>query len=555
MSELIARFPRLALTALAILCLIPGTWLLPLMDRDEPRFSRATVEMNERGSWGVPFFNGKYRFDKPPLTYWSMEPGLALLGKTEMAVRLHSVVSSWLIALILFEIAVLLGATNLRGFVAGAAWLTCLQVMQHGRLAVADVLLVLWVAAAMLCLLKIGVRAGSQRLQFDRWFWGLVGSLALGFLAKGPLAFLIPGLALAVGGLALWKNKRSVRPLSGIALHFGVAIIPALALVALWGIPALLETKGAYFNIGIGKHVVERGTVAFNKRTSLPGLYYLLVMIPFLLPWTSAMPRALRDTWRALDWQRALMLGWFAAPFAIFSFYATQLPHYILPGYPALMVLIALLPAKTSNPLKWTGKVWCGIAAGVPWVCGIVAFAIGLIGLNRVGDHALPTVAVGLGVMFLLLGTASLQISRGRQLLGIFLATASCVVLWPTFQAARNAHLTVRLHAAVGEPEPGPLNAHGFAEPSLVWYFQRPWNFLTTDDDAALTVVCTRRWRLDGPCLRALINREALTPVDDRTVEALKKLPSDAGAPEFVQGWNPGTNSWLELAFVRKRKN
>ena len=553
MSERIAKFPRLALTALAILCLMPGTWLLPLMDRDEPRFSRATVEMNERGSWAVPYFNGEFRFDKPPLTYWSMEPGLALFGKTELAVRLHSVVSSWLIALILFEVTMLLGASRLRGFVAGAAWLTCLQLVLHGRLAVADVLLIVWIAAAMLCLVKIGKRAGSQRLQFDKWFWGLVGSLALGFLAKGPLAFLIPGLALALGGLALWKTNQSPKPLTGVFLHFCIAIIPALALVAMWGIPALLETKGAYFNIGIGKHVVERGTVAFNKRTSLPGLYYLIVMIPFLLPWTAVMPRALRDSWRALDWQRALMLGWFVAPFLIFSFYATQLPHYILPGYPGLMVLIALLPAKASNPHKWVGKTWCYIATGIPWMCGASALAIGFLAWNRVEDHALPTAAIGLGVMFVLLGTASLQISRGRQLLGIFLATTGCVVLWPTFQAARNAHLTVRLRTAVGEPAPGPLNAHGFAEPSLVWYFQRPWNFVTPADDAALTVVCTRRWRLDGKCLRAWIDGKPIAPAHDGTVEALKKLPADADAPEFVHGWNPGTNSWLELAFVRKR--
>ena len=106
MSRWIEKFPRWALTVLAALCLLPGTWKLPLMDRDEPRFARATVEMNERGSWAVPYFNGEYRFDKPPLTYWCMEPGLLLFGKTEIGARLHSLVASWVIALVLYEFAV-----------------------------------------------------------------------------------------------------------------------------------------------------------------------------------------------------------------------------------------------------------------------------------------------------------------------------------------------------------------------------------------------------------------------------------------------------------------
>jgi 4-amino-4-deoxy-L-arabinose transferase-like glycosyltransferase len=38
------------------------------MDRDEPRFAQATVEMMVRGTWTIPYFNDEYRFDTPPLT-------------------------------------------------------------------------------------------------------------------------------------------------------------------------------------------------------------------------------------------------------------------------------------------------------------------------------------------------------------------------------------------------------------------------------------------------------------------------------------------------------
>lgn len=552
MKHWIETFPRLALTIVAVFCLLPGTWVLPLMDRDEPRFSRATVEMNERGSWAVPYFNNEYRFDKPPLTYWCMEPGLALFGKSEMAVRLHSVLCSWLIALVLFEMAVLLGAGKGQAFFAGAGWLTCLQVILHGRTAVADVLLILWIVTAMYCLLKIGRRAGQKRVVLDRWFWGLVGSLALGFLAKGPLAFLVPGLAMALGWLALWRAKQAAGPLGRAALNLGVALIPAMALVALWGIPALKLTNGAYFDVGIGKHVVERGTMSFNKRKSVPGLYYLVVMIPFLLPWTALLPRALADAWRKLNWERALMLGWFAAPFLIFGFYATQLPHYILPGYPGLMVLIALMVGAPVLGQNRAARWWRGIAVGLPFLLGSVALAGGLFALSRLEDKSLPTAIAGIGALFLLLGLASRSISGGRPLVGVVFAMAGGALMWPVSQAARNAHLTVRLLAAIGQPSPGELRSWGFGEPTLVWYFQRPWTFSDNGDGLPMTVVRTRRWRLDEKTLAALWKGEPASPVDDYTAEALQKLPP--GIPRYVQGWSPGSSSWLELAYVKEEE-
>mgnify|MGYP000229232599 CR=1 FL=1 len=438
---------------------------------------------------------------------------------------------------------------------AGAGWLTCLQVILHGRLAVADVLLIVWVALAMLCLVKIGRRVEQRWLVLDRWFLGLVGSLALGFLAKGPLVFLVPGFAIGLGWLALWSGQQSGRrPLTVCAVNLAAAVLPSLALVALWGIPALIATDGGYFDVGIGKHVIERGTVSFNERKSMPGVFYLIVMIPFLLPWTSVMPQALRGGWRLGGWEKALMLGWFVAPFLIFSFYATQLPHYILPGYPGLMVLIGLLTsAEKLQRRRWWYRLWHGAVMGLPLLLGVVTFAGGL-WLMRANDSSLPGVLTGLGAFFLLLGMASWQISRSRTMNGVGLAAAGCLAMWPTFQAAREVHLTLRLRDAVGQPVAGVLRAYRFNEPSLVWYFQRPWEFNQENGgEAALTVVQTRRWRLDGKSLRALVKGEVVPPTDDDTNEALGKLPKDAGSPEFVQGWNPGTNSWLELAYVRKK--
>ena len=324
----------LGLTIIAIVALIPGIWSLPLVDRDEPRFAHATVEMIDRGEWVVPYFNDEYRFDKPPLTYWWMRANFKVFGINEFGARMHSVQSSWLIAILLFLFARRIGLDRKLAFLAGAGWLTALQVLIHSRLAVADMPLILFIVLAMTTLHKQMHGHGKTALNYSL----LTLWLALGFLAKGPLIYAIPQAALLVTfGILWWKKRKADQALTTelksqtstlwrAQKAFLITLIPSLALVAIWGIPALRDTDGAYFGIGIGKHVVERGTGAMNKRFFLPGLYYFLIIIPFLLPWTAQLPATLKKSFQASSLDSRFLLGWLAAPFVVFSFYATQLP-------------------------------------------------------------------------------------------------------------------------------------------------------------------------------------------------------------------------------------
>src|SRR2546421_10253763 len=44
----------------AVLFHIAGSWSLPLIDRDEPRFAEASREMRARGDYVVPYFNNQF---------------------------------------------------------------------------------------------------------------------------------------------------------------------------------------------------------------------------------------------------------------------------------------------------------------------------------------------------------------------------------------------------------------------------------------------------------------------------------------------------------------
>ena len=78
---------------------ILGTWSLPLIDRDEPRFAEASREMIGRGNYIVPYFNNQLRLDKPPLTYWAQVSSYHVFGENDFAARFPSAIAAALTAL------------------------------------------------------------------------------------------------------------------------------------------------------------------------------------------------------------------------------------------------------------------------------------------------------------------------------------------------------------------------------------------------------------------------------------------------------------------------
>ncbi|MBK1833363.1 ArnT family glycosyltransferase [Roseibacillus ishigakijimensis] len=565
----------LGLTLLAVVALLPGIWVLPLVDRDEPRFSHATVEMMDRGEWAVPYFNDEYRFDKPPLTYWWMRANFEVLGINEFGARLHSALSSWLVAILLFFFARRLGLDRKMAFLAGAGWLTALQVLIHSRLAVADMPLILFIVLAMSQLHRVMHGQGQRGLNLlllTLWF-------ALGFLAKGPLAYAIPQTALLVlFGFFWWKGRKAgaeetqelrqqrtqVWQAQKAVL---ITLLPSLALVALWGIPALIDTQGAYFGIGIGKHVVERGTGAMNERFFIPGIYYLLIIIPFLLPWTAHLPGTLKKSWRQGDLDTRFLLAWFVAPFLVFSFYATQLPHYILPGYPAFFLLLAFT-FRQRVELGRLGRIVRTLALLLPAVLGLLLLIIGLTQTQR-GREALDlallvTLLGGVMLSLAIVGAALLRREKMARVATVSAFLSFSVFLLLATAVARHSHLTLRLRNATGIPS-GTLVASGYKEPSLVWYFDdftdpdkrgiwdfRPSESLTPDEDA-LTIAVTRRWRIDDESWWPLLTLQKDVPLaDDNRAELAALYGAERiAAAERVSGWSPATSSWVEAIVLR----
>src|SRR4029077_3395729 len=111
---------------------ILGTWSLPLIDRDEPRFAEASREMIERGNYIVPYFNNQLRLDKPPLAYWAQVASYHIFGENDLGARFPSSVAAALVAPLIFAWVSRLAGANL-GWWAAIIFTLSLQTFVHAK--------------------------------------------------------------------------------------------------------------------------------------------------------------------------------------------------------------------------------------------------------------------------------------------------------------------------------------------------------------------------------------------------------------------------------------
>jgi 4-amino-4-deoxy-L-arabinose transferase-like glycosyltransferase len=357
-----------------------GNQTLPLIDRDEPRFAEAAREMLQTGDWIVPRFNAAPRYDKPPLIYWMQIGAYRVLGDSggagAFAARLPAAICTGLSVVLLALWGGRMGG-RLHGIRSAMIYGLCVQVFVHGRAAVADPPMVLFTIAA--------AWAGWEWLQQPRRtdlalvFWI---SLALGFLAKGPIAWVPLGMV----GWSFWRIRkfpideehRSPRAISWIA--GGVFM---LGLVALWGIPALMRTKGEFAAVGLGEHVVGRSLISMEGHgaqnllgyiATLP--LYFITIFPSFAPWSLWLPAAIKYHRRNPSPQSLYLFSGIILTFGIFTLSRTKLPHYTLPCFPFLALLVACWWEENRS-----ARLWRNVAFGTTLV--FIAAPLLLFGLIR----------------------------------------------------------------------------------------------------------------------------------------------------------------------------
>ncbi|MEW6251249.1 MAG: glycosyltransferase family 39 protein [Planctomycetota bacterium] len=433
---------RLLLAVLTAAVLLPGVFGVSLVDRDEGWYGQVSREMVASGDWLVPRYLGEPWLGKPPLLYWCVAPLFAVFGPQAWAGRLVSVLA--------LAVAVQLGATlaaelyNRRvAVIAGATFITAGLPAIVGKLLLTDALLLAWCLAAMLLLWRIAAQAPT--LPRCCGFWACIG---LGLLTKGPAIPLFVG-SFALGLLVSRANAACGEP-AGVAGTsstsvrgwlksplFWLTAPVALAIAAPWYGYIALHAGAVLKDQLLGFELAQRFVTPPHGHAGPPG-YYVLVSLAGWLPWTVLVPGAFGEAWRARRGEPAarLLIWWCGLAWLILELIPGKLPHYILPCYVPLAIMLGRM---WDNGLAWLEQAGRGGS-----VAGGAAAAL-TPGQRRVlGLWAVVPMAVGAGLVFW--GTAERAGGPGRAVAGCGALLMAGFML--VFAAVRSAQLRSALRGA-----------------------------------------------------------------------------------------------------------
>lgn len=341
------------LLALAAALLLFRLGALPLVGPDEPRYARVAVEMQRSGEWVTPTLQGEPWLEKPALYYWLAGAAYRVLGETESAARLPSVLG----ALALAGMTALVGA-RLSGAGAGlhAGFLiaTTPLFFLYGRAASMDMLVAAGITGA-LGFFALGLFGVAGRLAIPA-AWVCVG---LATLAKGPIGLLLPGLVVA--GYALATRDAGVvrRALSP------VGILLFLLTAGPWYAAVAWDQGRAFLDVFLLNHNLQRFTSTVHNHPG-PLVYYLPVLVGLVFPWSGLLLPAFAGMAPRRSRLDLFVLLWFLLPLLFFSAAGSKLPGYILPCLPPL----ALFAGRALDVVSR------GEARGLPSWAGPRAIAV-----------------------------------------------------------------------------------------------------------------------------------------------------------------------------------
>jgi 4-amino-4-deoxy-L-arabinose transferase-like glycosyltransferase len=306
----------------------------PFVDPPEGLHAEITREMLRLGNWITPHVNGVRYFDKPPVMYWLMAGSFAVAGVGEAAARMWSALAAVGIAAVTARLGFMLGGARV-GLLAGLMVIANLGMYLYGRLVKPDMVFILCIVLAY---------AGFAVAYKGRGRWGLAlfyASLGAATMTKDVL-----GAAGPLVVVALFFLLTRERPLAPWAPWWGVLLLLAVAVP--WYAAVEARNRGFLWYTLVDNHVLNltRHRLFPDEDVPLGALQFLGVTFLAFLPWSLAAPwavaRALRRPWEDATARLWVLIAlWPIVVIGFFTLAPFKLPHYGLPAFPALALLVA----------------------------------------------------------------------------------------------------------------------------------------------------------------------------------------------------------------------
>jgi 4-amino-4-deoxy-L-arabinose transferase-like glycosyltransferase len=367
------------LVVVALLAFLPGFFQIPPVDRDEARFAQATKQMVASGDYVDIRFQNESRYKKPVGIYWLQAAVVQTAdaigvrnATTRIALyRLPSLIGA-IGAVLLTYWAALAFVSRRAAVLAGVLMATSILLGIEARLAKTDAMLLAACVAAMGALGRLYLtRPDEERKAETPWllpgiFWTAVAG---GILLKGPLILMF--IALTIVTLVIIDRK--VDWLWRLKPAYGIAWM--LLLVSPWFLAITARTGWSFFSESVGGDLMSKVASGQEAHGMPPGYYALLFWVTFF-PGSILAGLAAPAIWRV--WREPgakFLLAWTIPAWIVMEIVATKLPHYVLPLYPSLAILIAgVVDSHMLSQRGWLvhGTLWWLLITGIIAVLVIV---------------------------------------------------------------------------------------------------------------------------------------------------------------------------------------
>ena len=307
------------------------------MDRDEARFAQSSKQMLQSNDFIVPKFQDEIRAKKPIIIYWLQALSAKVFGeKTISSYRLPSLLGFMLSIYFTYKFSFLLRKTSNDQFYAvlSALFLSSSPLFFfEAHLAKVDSFLLCIVILQQMILWNIYEnRNKNQKNSWYFYFWVL---LSLGILLKGPISPAISFLTI-ISLLILDKDFSWLKQLcflKGICISF--------LIISPWAILVSIYTNGEFLEIAIKNDFLLKLQSGQESHGSPPGTYLLIICLLFwpssiFLSYIPILGKKLikEDSFK-------FCISWILGYWIMIEIIPTKLPHYILPIFPAIALLMS----------------------------------------------------------------------------------------------------------------------------------------------------------------------------------------------------------------------
>lgn len=524
------------LTVFSVFLFLPGINNLPVVERDEAHFVQASRQMLQTGNYFQVRFQHITRFQKPPGINWLQAGAVYLFSDMEThdiwPYRLPSVICAWLAVLATYFFS-RRALGNRVAFLASSLLASALLMVFVVHMAVIDGALLLSVVlmqGALWVIFNAGMQKQKVAIGWPLLFWL---ALTVGCVLKG-----VTPLVGCLSILTLWVMVKQKDWLKGLKFWQGGVLFLGLTLA--WLLPMNVAEHSNYLGEMLHRDLLPK-LQGGHESHGKPPLFHLVILPLTFWPGSLFLSQMRRYSWKErhnLDIQ--FLLAWLIPTWIFFELMPTKLPHYVLPTFPALAILVALAinsRTKRSRIEHGLQVLWGVLSLGL-------AVAVTLLPYLLIGKLTLGSLITGL----MIFGTSLLGVYwawSGRYLHAATVLCVGAAIVFPLLFAIILPEMkplwiekTVAEqleHAAISEEK--PLFATGFVEPGLVFYFNTYQVKFEENEKAAIS-----------QCLQ----KKSYLLIPDSSTELQNERPR----LQFIQqirGYNYSKGRWVNLLLMSCR--